>query len=319
MKKDLKLAVIVAIIEAVLALIVGYVLWFVQKDSVEKKTVETLAGYFDSVDEKMSYDQVMKLLYEESQKKDEEITKLTNDNALLESELAVLREQASSNDANQETITSAQSFASTNEYEKALAVLKGVANKTPQMEVLIDDYQKQYEEKVVTEIDTLLLEENYDAAKELIDKALKIIPDSAVLARKKEQVINATPQLLMNILKPYEINQYWEGTTETPLEMGGKEYYDGFWLGDRWDTAYAVFNLGAKYTKLSGLVGHIDGSGKENASLLIYADGVLVDTLTIGNQDLPKEFSIDVTEVKQLKFERKARYAQTGLTELMIR
>jgi len=70
MKKEIKVGIIVAVIEAILAFIVGYALYLVQVNSIEQKTVETLAGYFEEIDTDMSYEQVMKFLYQNSNEKD---------------------------------------------------------------------------------------------------------------------------------------------------------------------------------------------------------------------------------------------------------
>ena len=83
MKAEIKVGIIVAVIEAVLALAGGYVLYLIQEDSIEKKTVETIAGYFDEVDENMTYEQVLQFLYKNSQEKDQMIASLQQEKAEL--------------------------------------------------------------------------------------------------------------------------------------------------------------------------------------------------------------------------------------------
>lgn len=132
MSKELKVGLTITVVEAILALIVGYILFLAQADSIEKKTVETLAGYFDAIDESMSYDQVMKYLYEDMQNKDIKITQLNH-------------KQISSDNLNQSLIESVQAYADADEYINALALLHSVSNKTPYMDILIKEYEKKYE------------------------------------------------------------------------------------------------------------------------------------------------------------------------------
>lgn len=77
MKREIKVGIIVAIVEGVVAFIFGYILFLAQQNTIEQKTVETLAGYFESVDETMSYDEVLKTIYEDSCAKDNKIAELT--------------------------------------------------------------------------------------------------------------------------------------------------------------------------------------------------------------------------------------------------
>ncbi len=315
MKKEIKVGIIVAIVEAILALIVGFILYFFQADSIEKKTVETLAGYFDEIDKNMSYEQVMNFLYESSKEKDEIIESLRSENQ----ELIAFKEIISSDDYNKETIDSAQAFADSGKYEKALAILNSVSNKTPQMEVMINEIQKDYENQIITRIDSMIYEEKYDEAILEIDNALKIIKNSPKLEQKKEALAKSKPQIFMNIFRPYESKGYYEKTSGQFMEMGSTKYYNGFQLGESWSTAYAIFNLNGSYQNLSGIIGHVDGSGDSDKTVLIFADGILIETYEIGYQNLPFEFSVNVTGVKQLKIERTDGSTQTGFAELIIK
>ena len=88
------------IVSAVIAIIaVAVTVWihFDTKNSVEKKTVETLAGYFDSVDKDMSYDLVLKTVYEDSKR-------LKEDNNTLKDELEILKGQVSTDEFNKTAI-----------------------------------------------------------------------------------------------------------------------------------------------------------------------------------------------------------------------
>ena len=129
MKKEIKVGIIVAIVEAIFALIVGYLLYLVQENTIEQKTVETLAGYFDEVEADMSYEQAMKQLIEDSLQKDV----LINDLRQKEQELIEIKASLEIDENNSKIVESAQHYASTNDYEMALAVLRSVVSKTPQI------------------------------------------------------------------------------------------------------------------------------------------------------------------------------------------
>lgn len=313
-KKEIKVGIIVAIVEAVLALVVGYALYLVQEDSIEKKTVETISGYFDEVDEDMSYDEVLQFLYQSSKEKDDIISSLSEENEKLKE----LEAQFSSEESNEKIISSAQTHASADDYEMAIAILKSVANRTPQMEVMLTDYAGLYEAQIITQVDTYVSEKQYDKATDCIDYALKILPDSSVLKQKRSSVISSEPQNLMDVLEPYEKNGYTEKKMGEFMEMGGKRYSGGFQLGTSYYTSYAVFNLDGQYKELSGIIGHVDGSGDRDDVVTIYGDGVLLKTIDIVSKDLPQEFSIKVVGVKQLIFERSDGSVQTGFAELII-
>lgn len=315
MKAEIKVGIIVAVIEAVLALAGGYVLYLIQEDSIEKKTVETIAGYFDEVDENMTYEQVLQFLYKNSQEKDQMIASLQQEKA----ELMVSKEKEEEMEANEETANSAQDYADINDYETAISILKGAAVQTPQMEMMLADYTERYEAQITAQADALTVSEKYDEAIDCIDHALEILPDSSVLTQKRIDVMNSRPQLLMTVLKPYETNGYEERLAGEFMKMGGTEYSDGFILGPNYQTSYAIFNLNGQYTEMSGMIGHVDGFGNSSETVTIFADGVFVETIEIDYKALPLEFSIDVTGVRQLIVERTEGYTETGLAELIIR
>ena len=149
----------------------------------------------------------------------------------------------------------------------------------------------------------------------LIQKGL---PDSSVLTQKRIDVMNSRPQLLMTVLKPYETNGYEERLAGEFMKMGGTEYSDGFILGPNYQTSYAIFNLNGQYTEMSGMIGHVDGSGNSSEAVTIFADGAHVKTIEIDYKALPQDFSIDVTGVRQLIVERTEGNTETGLAELII-
>jgi len=300
MSKELKVGLTIAVVEAILALIVGYILFLAQADSLEKKTVETLAGYFDAVDESMSYDQVMKYLYEDMQKKDSLITQLSQENENLKQELTDLNRQLSTDNANQSIIASAQTCADASEYLNALALLHSVSKKTPYIEGLVKEYEEKYELQIIAEADALILSERYDEASNVINDALKIIPESTTLATYIDK-IPSEPQYLMEVCTPYQKSDKQYYREPTTFKMAGKTYTNGFSMQDY---SFALFNLDGQYSSLNFILGHIDETTMIDGVFNIYLDGQLFKRIEIGCEDIPEPYSIPLDNVIQMKIEK---------------
>lgn len=300
MSKELKIGLITATVEAILALIVGYILLLAQADSLENKTVEKLAGYFDAVDESMSYDQVMKYLYEDVQEKESVISQLSQKNEELEQKLNELNEQHLLDNENQSIIESAQTYADASEYLNALALLHSASNKTPYMEVLVKEYEGKYELQVVAEADSLIRSERYDEANDVLNDALKIIPESTTLAAYIDK-IPGEPQYLMEICAPYQTsdNQYYREPTS--FKMAGKTYTNGFSMQDY---SFALFNLDGQYSSLNFILGHIDETTMIDGVFNIYLDGQLFRRIEIDCEDIPELYNIPIDGVIQMKIEK---------------
>ncbi len=82
--------------------------------------------------------------------------------------------------------------------------------------------------------------------------------------------------------------------------MGSQKYNRGFTIAGVESSGEAYFNLDGKYSSLSGLVGNLDDINY-GTTFAVYGDDKLLSTLEIEGAALPKEFSIDVSGVRQLK------------------
>lgn len=93
MDDNVKGAIVGAIITSIVSIVIFIVGNFSTQATLEKHTVETLAGYFDSVDKDMSYKQALQIIYgiskqnnEDITKKESEILSLKNSSITLEQE-----------------------------------------------------------------------------------------------------------------------------------------------------------------------------------------------------------------------------------------
>ena len=160
---------------------------------------------------------------------------------------------------------------------------------------------KKYVEDINTTVENDLKNEDYISASRAVSSALEILPDNADLKALKTKVDNATPTYLLDVIVPYSTSGYEEYINGETFKMGGKEYTNGFTLNA--DGGNALFNIEGKYTSLSFNIGHCDETDMRDSELKIYCDGVLKTTKKIDKEALPQKISVDLTGVKQIKFE----------------
>lgn len=104
-----------------------------------------------------------------------------------------------------------------------------------------------------------------------------------------------------SILNPYDsaypgIGNYY---------MGGIEYRNalGIETGPGYESK-AYYNLGGKYSSISGLCGIVDGKDKDSeVELNFYGDDILIKKITIYGGKLPQNFSVNLSGVSHLVIE----------------
>lgn len=101
-------------------------------------------------------------------------------------------------------------------------------------------------------------------------------------------------------LKPYQTDSIYENTE---ISMGGITYKEVLNFGSGTGTGYAYYNLAGSYTSVSGIYGSVDNDGSigEYAVLSFYGDGILLKEFTVNGGELPKNFTLNVTGVSQLR------------------
>ncbi len=109
---------------------------------------------------------------------------------------------------------------------------------------------------------------------------------------------------LIDLIEPYNSSNYIKKASPDCFYMGGKKYTNGFCFNTHpynWDARTATFNLSGKYSKISFILGNIDGTtGSYNFS--IFADNCCVGTFTTNGTDLPKSYTVDIEEASKLEF-----------------
>jgi len=110
----------------------------------------------------------------------------------------------------------------------------------------------------------------------------------------------------------------YDGRGSERFSMGGKQYNVGI-VGSQRDRNVSLFyNLNGEYATFSGLYGTLDGAG-EAETICIYGDGELLEDLPTTIGMLPKEFEVDVTDVKQLQIVFDRGYGNSGIAEGVLK
>lgn len=103
-------------------------------------------------------------------------------------------------------------------------------------------------------------------------------------------------------IKSYVSGLYYEEYSGmSTFSLAGEAYSKGFTIGTYAYGGYASFNIGGKYTTLSGVAGNVDGVNY-SVTYTVLGDGEPIGTIEVKGGGLPTEFSFDVTGIMQLNF-----------------
>lgn len=218
-----------------------------------------------------------------------------------------------------EVITSANTLIEDGDYVGAIKKIEiAISNIGKEVDLTnrLNDYQINYVSKICSEIDILVSEEKYEDAITLVNDALNVVKGNDELQSKLETINAKKPKPLVDILQPYQSNDYEVFSNGISVTMGGIKRYNGFtldvygWNGQ----SCAIYNVNKSYNKLTGIIGYVDGriGNGETWDVNIYADDKLVYTCTVSPGDLPQEFLINLTGVTKLEFRTGARNGFTG-------
>lgn len=285
-------------------------IFFLQKDSYEQKTVETLAGYFDSVDKDMSYDKSLKKIYKEYNEVKEENEKLKKE-----------MEDYNSNKIIEESLKRAETYAQSEDYENGLKILMGIGKKTTDIEILMEQYTTEYENQILVEANKLVEQKDYDGTIEILKEALNIIPNSEMLKNKMDEVQEFYPKNMLEVAPAYQsggnnYEEYIDGSKS--FTMGNEKYIYGMTFSADINifhkVSWAIYNLSSNYKTLEFMVCHVDGTDiGDTTSLQIFYDGILHEEIPLSPEMFPEKIELDVTGVNQLKMQVGASGADNPL------
>ena len=116
-----------------------------------------------------------------------------------------------------------------------------------------------------------------------------------------------TTQYFDQVMSAYQVSGYGSynlasDTSAGYIQIAGVKYYHGVsqqtWAGG----TTGFYNLNGQYTQFSGIYGPGDGTAQDCA-IKFYGDGQLISSFEFSPGDMPKDFSINLTGVLQLKIE----------------
>lgn len=227
-----------------------------------------------------------------------------------------------------EVIATADALSSEGNYIGAIAKIgeaKTILGEDADLTNKSQSYEDEYVNDICIEADTLASNEKYDEAETLLNNVLAVVKNNSDLQNKLVSVDAQRPKFLVDILKPYQSNDYEAFVNGVSVMMGGMKRYNGFTLNVYgWNgQSCAIYNLNKEYMKLTGITGYVDDRTESGDTwdVNIYADDRMVYTCTVSPGDLPQEFSIDVTGVTKLEFRTgstNGRSGYIGFAELKI-
>lgn len=288
MNDTIKAAIISSLITALITTLTSVLIFFLGNFStqatLEKKTIETLSEYFDSVNKDMSYKQGLQIIYEESKQKKEEIGKLNQKINSLNQQNTNLQSQ----------ILNMPNF----ELKNPALILDGLKiQDSINKSLIIVDNNNYYSENILN----LLLENklSYNSNQNIV-----------FYNTNGENISTETKIDLFdtNVLYDgtcYKIYLPSDGKT---FSMGSGTYNKGFLIYDDHSLfgpgdGYALFDLKGKYSKIAFNVGRTNEYEKEDVVLKVYLNDEYIEEYSLNAQSPPISLEIDLKYANNMKLE----------------
>lgn len=116
---------------------------------------------------------------------------------------------------------------------------------------------------------------------------------------------------LTDVMKSYrqDCREFYEYTNDY-FKMAGNKYYHGFILRTWYagSTAYALYNLNGKYKKISFDLGPVQDYSDDNGEITVNGDDEILKTISRKENELPKNYTINVSDVYKLEFKISPEY-----------
>jgi len=134
-----------------------------------------------------------------------------------------------------------------------------------------------------------------------------------------QYLLDVAPATNDHLAKSYSSQKSGNGY----FEMAGKKYSDGIVWSPQIDRgAFSIHSLHGEYTRIEGIIGHIDGAPMKEITLWISYDGIVKHEFSIRGGMYPEPLILDdLQDVKQIKFETsgtKGSYSQFGFANITI-
>lgn len=153
---------------------------------------------------------------------------------------------------------------------------------------------------------------------EALDQPVKYETKTTTIFVGQIPADNNVEQYMSDILKPYYNDSYTLYEVNKKMSIAGKEYNKGYRILNVLNEGIISFNLEAKYSNISGLVGLDDSSNRSDATIQIFGDEKLIKTIDIKSGSLEDHLNLDVTGVIKLEIKFKTG-SKIDLADLKIK
>lgn len=304
MKIEIKSALIGAIIPTIGSFAIFFLGNFSTQETIEKNTVKTLSGYFDSIDKDMSYEQALQMIYKENETLKIDLgnyeTQINELKEQLNNKQKKIDKQNSAEEINR-IIQIATDYWNDSDYVQCLTLLNNSKSKSTDIESLYEKYSIKYIDYVIHTANIQIEKNKYNKAISILKNAMYVVYDDSVLRTEIENIKNSKPQNFIEVCKPYEKQGYDEYLEGEMFFMSGKKRTNGFILNGYAGNGLIISNLDGKYTNLNFDIGHVDGSGMSDATVSIYLDNKIYKIYDIKPDKLSNNITIPIKNKKQIK------------------
>lgn len=332
MSDTIKGSIIGALITVVGSILVFVLGNFSTQATIEEKTVETLSGYFDSVDKDMSYEQALQTIYKENENLKIEIdnykTQLSELNENINKKQAEIDLQNSTEEVN-EIIQNATNYWNDSDFIQSLSLLKNEKTRSEDIENLYKQYSTEYTNSILLQADNLISERNNEEAIKILQEASLIVFDNKEINEKIEEINNKPSALIANLTPVSgEIERIWNAGEK---DNYGNTYSSGICLHqDYSNAAHVVYSLDGKYNILTGKFVLDEASKNTDGNYVLYAysliDGnmsLIYTSSTLSTATRPIDIEINVSGVMDLVIEvydpnKGNNNANTGLVDAKL-
>lgn len=117
-----------------------------------------------------------------------------------------------------------------------------------------------------------------------------------------------------HVLAPYQTENFalWDNEPTKTFCMMAAEYGQGLTPENYSSYRQALYNLDGKFSKVTMVVGHIDGERNGSATLYIYKDGELAQTVQLASDMMTQKLELDTAGVTQLRLDQEGSDAAYG-------
>lgn len=297
----------ITVIGSILVFVLGN---FSTQSTIEEKTVETLSGYFDTVDKDMSYEQALQTIYKENESLKIEIGSYKSQIDILNQEI----EQQTSSEEITKIIESATNYWNNLDFTQSLSILKTSKFISSDIQLLYEQYSNEYISNLLSQANDLLYNNKRNEAINLLENGSELVYDNQVLNNKIDEINNNQP------IKISDLEVFYENSSRPSLmhfeDFNGEYKKDNLSNIHNSGLLFSVFAdanlyreymLNQKYSTLNGVfsITYPSRNHYTNAYICIYGDDELIyqsDVITGGVEPIQIS-NLDISNVKKLKIE----------------